>query len=94
MCALAPNLLVVVRGHLEYVCQHRKISVLYVDDATVVADFVAQQHMFVANSLATSAHGSATLVKPQSRTTIRKPSLRSFLASETQMAIWNRSTAG
>lgn len=82
------------QDRLEDVFRRHRISVLCVDDVAVVVDFVVQRHKFVASLRVTNVPESATPVRRQSRTTIRTPSQPSFLASETQMATWNRLTAG
>lgn len=93
-CELAPNQAEVDQDHQEYVFLHHMTSVLYVDDVVVAADSVVQRHKSVASLRVTNVPESATPVRRQSRTTIRTPSQPSFLASETQMATWNRLTAG
>lgn len=82
------------QDHLGYVFQHHRISVLCADGVVAVVGFVVQRHKFVASLRVTNVLESATPVRRQSRTTIRTPSQPSFLASETQMATWNRLTAG
>lgn len=82
------------QDHLEDVSRRHRISVLCADDVAEVVDFVVQRHKFVASLRVTNVPESATPVRRQSRTTIRTPSQPSFLASETQMATWNRLTAG
>lgn len=94
VCELVPNQAGVDQAHQEYVIRHHMISVLCVDDVAAVVDFVVQQHKSVVSSRVTNVLESVTLVRRQSRTTIRTPSQPSFLASETQMATWNRLTAG
>lgn len=79
---------------LEDVFRRHRISVLCAGDVAAVVDFVVQRHKFVASLRVTNVLESATPVRRQSRTTIRTPSQPSFLASETQMATWNRLTAG
>lgn len=83
-----------VQDRQVYVFRHHKIFVLCADDVVAVVDFVDQRHKFVASLRVTNVHESATPVRRQLRTTIRTPSQPSFLASETQMATWNRLTAG
>lgn len=91
---LAPTQAEVDQDRQEYVFQHHRISVLCVDDVKAVVDSVVRLHRFVASLRVTNVLESATPVRRQSRTTIRTPSQPSFLASETQMATWNRLTAG
>lgn len=82
------------RDHLACVCRHRRTSVWSAGGAGAPAGSVAPPHRSAGDSPARSVLGSATPVRRLSQTMTRTPNRPSFLASETRMATWNRSTAG
>lgn len=94
MCEPAPTRAAVGRDRLEYVVR-RKTSAWRAGDAVAVAVSAARlPRRSAAGWRAKSVRESVTLSTSQSRTTSRTRSQPSFLASETQTAIWNRSKAG